>query len=213
MEVLDVRPGDLIAPNTPVATLLERDQTYVRIYIPETQFGRGASGPESRNPRRFVPQRDFSRRRGTDQSASGISAAQCPDPEERVHQVFGVKVRIDDPSHRVLAGMAADVKLATRRNNPMATSGEQLAQSHAEHLVRRFGQFTAVDDVSFQMKKGEIFGFSRPQRQRQNDGDQDAHRITAADCRKAIVQGIDVRKDPGRGSRKHRIHVAELQFV
>jgi HlyD family secretion protein len=32
--------------------------------------------------------------------------------EERVHQVFGVKVRIDDSSHRVLAGMAADVKLA-----------------------------------------------------------------------------------------------------
>src|SRR6266852_7841241 len=32
VEVLDVRPGDLIAPNTPVATLLERDQIYVRIY-------------------------------------------------------------------------------------------------------------------------------------------------------------------------------------
>ena len=31
--------------------------------------------------------------------------------EERVHQVFGVKVRIDDPSHRVRAGMAADVTL------------------------------------------------------------------------------------------------------
>jgi multidrug resistance efflux pump len=31
--------------------------------------------------------------------------------EERVHQVFGVKVRIDDPSNRVRAGMAADVKL------------------------------------------------------------------------------------------------------
>src|SRR3974390_3848843 len=39
VEVLDVRPGDLIAPNTPVATLLERDQTYVRIYVPETQYG------------------------------------------------------------------------------------------------------------------------------------------------------------------------------
>src|SRR5438046_5938421 len=40
VEVLDVRPGDLIAPNTPVATLLEKDQTYVRIYIPETEYGR-----------------------------------------------------------------------------------------------------------------------------------------------------------------------------
>jgi len=40
VEVLDVRPGDLIAPNTPVATLLEKDQIYVRIYIPETEIGR-----------------------------------------------------------------------------------------------------------------------------------------------------------------------------
>src|SRR5499427_107193 len=39
VEVLDVRPGDLIAPNTPVATLLEREQIYVRIYIPETRLG------------------------------------------------------------------------------------------------------------------------------------------------------------------------------
>jgi HlyD family secretion protein len=31
--------------------------------------------------------------------------------EERVHQVFGVKVRIDDSSGRVRAGMAAEVKL------------------------------------------------------------------------------------------------------
>ncbi|GAC1680588.1 MAG: hypothetical protein PVS2B2_19050 [Candidatus Acidiferrum sp.] len=35
VEILDVRPGDLIAPNTPVATLLESDQIYMRFYIPE----------------------------------------------------------------------------------------------------------------------------------------------------------------------------------
>jgi ABC-2 type transport system ATP-binding protein len=31
-----------------------------------------------------------------------------------------------------------------------------------EHLSRRFGDFTAVDDISFQVKKGEIFGFLGP---------------------------------------------------
>ncbi len=31
-----------------------------------------------------------------------------------------------------------------------------------EHLTRRFGTFTAVDDVGFQVKKGEIFGFLGP---------------------------------------------------
>ncbi|PYU53796.1 MAG: multidrug ABC transporter ATP-binding protein [Acidobacteria bacterium] len=32
----------------------------------------------------------------------------------------------------------------------------------AEHLVRRFGNFTAVNDVSFRVEKGEIFGFLGP---------------------------------------------------
>lgn len=32
----------------------------------------------------------------------------------------------------------------------------------AEHLVRRFGDFTAVNDVSFRVEKGEIFGFLGP---------------------------------------------------
>jgi ABC-type multidrug transport system ATPase subunit len=32
----------------------------------------------------------------------------------------------------------------------------------AEHLVRKFGQVTAVNDVSFRVEKGEIFGFLGP---------------------------------------------------
>ena len=33
-----------VAPNAPVATLLERNQIYVRIYVPETQIGRVSLG-------------------------------------------------------------------------------------------------------------------------------------------------------------------------
>src|SRR5258708_8217621 len=32
----------------------------------------------------------------------------------------------------------------------------------AEHPGRRFGKFTAVNDVSFRVEKGEIFGFLGP---------------------------------------------------
>src|SRR5580698_1962604 len=32
----------------------------------------------------------------------------------------------------------------------------------AEHVVRTFGKFTAVNDVSFEVKRGEIFGFLGP---------------------------------------------------
>jgi len=48
IEVLDVRPGDLIAPNTPVATLLERDQIYVASTFPKRKSAACISG---RRPR------------------------------------------------------------------------------------------------------------------------------------------------------------------
>ena len=28
-----------------------------------------------------------------------------------------------------------------------------------EHLTKRFGNFTAVDDITFDVRRGEIFGF------------------------------------------------------
>ena len=34
-----------------------------------------------------------------------------------------------------------------------------------EHIVKKYGDFTAVDDVSFNVKEGEIFGLSAPTEQ------------------------------------------------
>ena len=31
-----------------------------------------------------------------------------------------------------------------------------------EHLVKKFGDFTAVDDISFEVRPGEIFAFLGP---------------------------------------------------
>ncbi|HVO56926.1 MAG TPA: HlyD family efflux transporter periplasmic adaptor subunit [Dongiaceae bacterium] len=111
VEVLDVRPGDIIAPNTPVATLLESDQIYVRIYVPETEIGRVRVGQKA------LVTVDSASKQPIDGVVEQINQQaeflprNVQTREERVHQVFGVKVRINDPAHRVLAGMAADVKL------------------------------------------------------------------------------------------------------
>jgi multidrug resistance efflux pump len=112
VEVLDVRPGDLIAPNTPIATLLERDQIYVRIYIPETQIGRVQLGQKAEIRVDSFPNQAFAGVVEQINQQAEFLPRNVQTVEERVHQVFGVKVRIDDPSHRVRAGMAADVKLS-----------------------------------------------------------------------------------------------------
>ena len=112
VEVLDIRPGDLIAPNTPIATLLERDQIYVRIYIPETEIGRVQVGQKAEIRVDSFPNQSFSGDVEQINQQAEFLPRNVQTREERVHQVFGVKVRIEDPSHRVLAGMAADVKLS-----------------------------------------------------------------------------------------------------
>jgi HlyD family secretion protein len=112
VEVLDVRPGDLIGPNTPIATLLESDQIYVRIYIPETELGQIKIGQKAEIRVDSFPKQVFSGVVEQINQQAEFLPRNVQTREERVHQVFGIKVRIDDPSHRVLAGMAADVKLA-----------------------------------------------------------------------------------------------------
>jgi ABC-2 type transport system ATP-binding protein len=66
----------------------------------------------------------------------------------------------------------------------------------AEHLVRRFGHFTAVDDVSFRIEKGEIFGFLGPNGSGKTTVIKMLTGLLPLSGGKAIVEGIDVSKDP-----------------
>jgi HlyD family secretion protein len=111
VEVLDVRPGDLIAPNTPVATLLEKGQIYVRIYISETEIGRVKVGQKAEVRVDSFPKTAFDGVVEQINQQAEFLPRNVQTREERVHQVIGIKIRINDPAGRVLAGMAADVKL------------------------------------------------------------------------------------------------------
>jgi HlyD family secretion protein len=111
VEVLDVRPGDLIAPNTPVATLLERDQVYIRIYIPETEIGRVRLGQQAEVRVDSFPDTVFNGVVEQINQQAEFLPRNVQTRSERVHEVIGVKVRVNDTAGGVRSGMAADVKL------------------------------------------------------------------------------------------------------
>jgi HlyD family secretion protein len=111
VEVLDVRPGDLIAPNTPVATLLERDQIYVRIYIPETEIGRVSLGQQAEVRVDSFPKAVFTGVVEQINQQAEFLPRNVQTRSERVHEVIGVKIRVNDTTGGVRSGMAADVKL------------------------------------------------------------------------------------------------------
>jgi HlyD family secretion protein len=113
VEVLDVRPGDLIPPNTPVATLLEQDQIYVRIYIPETIIGRVRVGEKAEVRVDSFPKTVFEGVVEQINQQAEFLPRNVQTRDERVHQVIGVKIRIN-AAGKVLPGMAADVKLSEK---------------------------------------------------------------------------------------------------
>ena len=79
----------------------------------------------------------------------------------------------------------------------MASSAQNPAEAaiSAEHLVRRFGQFTAVNDVSFRVEKGEIFGFLGPNGSGKTTVIKMLTGLLPLSGGSAHVEGLDVRTD------------------
>jgi len=65
----------------------------------------------------------------------------------------------------------------------------------AEHLVRRFGNLTAVNDVSFRVEQGEIFGFLGPNGSGKTTVIKMLTGLLPLSGGSALVEGIDVRAD------------------
>ena len=109
VEVLAVRPGDLLTPNQTVARLLEKDQLFVRIFVPEPQLGLVKVGQHAKIK---TDNNEFFD--GTIEqinSQGEFTPRNVQSRDERNHLVFGVKVRIDNREGKLKAGMAADVTL------------------------------------------------------------------------------------------------------
>jgi len=66
----------------------------------------------------------------------------------------------------------------------------------AQQLARRFGHFTAVDAVSFQVRQGEIFGFLGPNGSGKTTVIKMLTGLLPLSGGEASVLGIDVRNDP-----------------
>jgi HlyD family secretion protein len=112
VEALDLRPGDLLAANAKAATLLEDDQLYVRIYVPETQIGHIAVGAKLPVYVDSFPGEAFEGVVEHINDLGEFSPRNLQTADERANQVFGVRVRLDAGARsRLRAGMAAFVRV------------------------------------------------------------------------------------------------------
>ncbi len=109
VEVLDLRPGDIVGAAQPVAEILSAEDLWVRVYVPEPQLGRVTLGQKVSVGIDSHPERTFSGTVVEIRDRGEYTPRNIQTPETRVDQVFGVKVVVER-TPEIKAGMAATVR-------------------------------------------------------------------------------------------------------
>lgn len=109
LEALSVKVGDVLAPNQQLATLLLPQQIWVRVFVPEPWIGHIKLGEQVKVRVDSFPEKDFTGTVEQMARAAEFTPRNVQTIAERVKQVFGIKVRLDNASGELRAGMAADV--------------------------------------------------------------------------------------------------------
>lgn len=107
VESLDLRPGDILAPNAVAAVLLEDSELYVRVYIPETQLGFVSVGQEVPIYVDSFPDRPFLAQIESVDMKGQYSPRNLQTADERANQVFAARIGFKDGAGELRAGMAA----------------------------------------------------------------------------------------------------------
>ncbi|MDQ6625387.1 MAG: efflux RND transporter periplasmic adaptor subunit [Verrucomicrobiota bacterium] len=109
LEILSVKVGDVLAPNREVATLILPTYLWVRVYVPQPWLGYIKIGEEVRA--RVDSFRDQEFRGVVEQinRQAEFTPRNVQTAEDRIRQVFGVKVRLENRDDKLRAGMSADV--------------------------------------------------------------------------------------------------------
>ena len=109
VEILSVRVGDVLPPNREVATLILPHYLWVRVYVPQPWLGFIKLGEEVQVRVDSFTDDVF---RGTIEQINRqaeFTPRNVQTVEDRIRQVFGVKIRLENPGDKLRAGMSADV--------------------------------------------------------------------------------------------------------
>jgi len=111
VEVVSVRPGDLVQAGRIVITMLEASQLWVKVYVPETDLAHVRLGQQVTVRVDSFGNRTFAGHVGQIASQAEFLPRNVQTKSDREHQVFGVKVFVDNSQQVLKSGMSATVHL------------------------------------------------------------------------------------------------------
>lgn len=109
LEVLSVKVGDVLAPNREVATLILPQHLWVRVFVPEPWLGLIKVGDLVHLRVDSFPGKDFDGTVEQVNRQAEFTPRNVQTVEDRIRQVYGVKIRLPNNEDKLRAGMSADV--------------------------------------------------------------------------------------------------------
>lgn len=105
-------PGEVVPAGSPVVTLLNPDDRWVRIYVPENKIAALHLGAAAAITCDTYPGKRYPGEVTFIATEAEFTPKNVQTPEERVRLVYAVKVRVsDDPKQELKPGMPADVEI------------------------------------------------------------------------------------------------------
>lgn len=105
-------PGEIVGPGAAVLTVLDRDDRWVRIYVPEDRVGAVHLGAPAVIRSDTYPEKEYRGEVVFVAAEAEFTPKNVQTQEERVRLVYAVKVRIaDDAAFELKPGMPVDVTL------------------------------------------------------------------------------------------------------
>jgi HlyD family secretion protein len=109
LEILSVKVGDVLPANREVATLILPQRLWVRVYVPEPWLGLIKLNDPVRVRVDSYPGRDFTGAVEQINRKAEFTPRNVQTVEDRIKQVFGVKIRLENKDDALRAGMSADI--------------------------------------------------------------------------------------------------------
>ena len=112
VEILHVRVGDVLPPNREVATLILPGYLWVRVYVPQPWLGHIKLGEQAEVRVDSFRDEVFTGVIEQINRQAEFTPRNVQTVEDRIRQVFGVKIRLTNRDDKLRAGMSADVTFA-----------------------------------------------------------------------------------------------------
>lgn len=104
----NVEPGEYVAPGTPVVTVGDLENVWLRAYINQSDLGRVKVGQSVRVTADTYPGKAYDGRISFIASQAEFTPKSVQTQQERVKLVYRIKVRIPNPAMELKPGMPAD---------------------------------------------------------------------------------------------------------